>query len=466
MPIGTKISSEEIAKADKIKEYFAQSGQDLQKVGVPIILSRGYMHRILPTVMNDPESVGFARDSKLPLAMKFLHQEEDGRLWYPSMHMILDSYIPMADRKIAYQPFLNRWTEAIDDAPPELRKFMTDWLNANLFKQPLSTVDKMLNNVVAFEYVRLIGMSLSVGFKHLTKAADSLARYDVITNAKAGKVVIRLMADKMAAGLGLKIPENTDVALLKAFINSEIMVKMMDETPTMTTTGRKIRQLAGLPVNIVETFDNGLTLFSTALSASTKNLSPEQTSRIIWETMMSANFRGGHDQPLMYKDTKTRAVAMFQMTPHKLWEYRASVLTRAMNSETDVFGTPYKMILARYLMMFGLAEWLVRELFDSSIVDQALHTPYGTEWIHPVKGGYELAEPKVITSPVLDWGMQMHNKGIVSGTKDHFSYWGQISKTLNNYDGSYSKNWYNNAWLQQAGIKKVHAGHSRSVKRR
>lgn len=465
LPEGIKISSDEIEAAAKIKEFFEQSGRALQKVGIPIILSRGYMHRILPKVLNDPESQGFARDSKLPLNMKFLHQEEDGRLWYPSMHMILKSYIPMAERKIAYQPFLNRWTEAIDDMPSDLRQYMTDWLNSNIFRQPLSTVNKMLNNVVGFEYIRLIGMSLSVGFKHFTKAADSLARYDVVTNTKAAAQVTKLMADKLAKGLGINIPENTDIALLKAFVNSAIMTKMMDETPNMTTVGRNIRQVAGLPVNIVETFDNGLTLFSTALSASSQNLSPEQASRIIWETMLAANFRGGHDQPLMYKDSKVRAAAMFQMTPHKLWEYRGSILVRAMNGETNLFGTPYKTILARYLMMYGLAEWLVRELFDSSIVDQALHTPYGTDWVEPVKGGYAFKEPKATTSPLIDWAVQMHNKGVVKGTAKHFSYWGQATKTIINAKGKYNKNWYNNPWLQQAGIKKVHKS-NRAVSRR
>ena len=465
LPIGVKISEEEVALADQIRDFFQRSKDDLKRVGVPVIEERQYIHKILPEVMKDSRWQGFAKDAKLPLAMKFMHQEEDSRVWYPSAHMILDSYIPMAERKIAFQPFLNRWTKAIDNMPEGLRDYMEQWVNKNLFREPLSNMDKIINNVVAFEYVRLIGGSLSVGFKHATKAADSLASFDIMTNTKAGAHATKAAAERLAQAAGIEV-EGMHGDLLKAFVNSQVLVKMMDETPNITQTGKVIRQIAGAPVNAVETFDNGVTLFSTLLASMSRNMSHEQASRIIWETMLAANFRGGHDQPLIYKDPKVRAVTMFQMTPHKLWEFRGHVGAKAFNGERDVFGTRYGVKLARYIFMFGLAEQILQRLFNSSIVDQALHFPYFSHWVTADREGYSLHEPTAVSSPIVDWIYQAGDKGVVSASKEHFNYWGQLSKTVETFNGRFPRNYYTSPITHHLGIKKKGAGQQTSSRRR
>ena len=273
------------------------------------------------------------------------------------------------------------------------------------------------------------------------------------------------MAQKFAGAVGMKLDDTSNVELLHAYVNSAILAKMMDETPNMTSAKKNFKQIAGLPVNIVETIDNGLTLFSTLLAGSNQDMHPRDASRVIWETMLLANFRGGHDQPMMYKRAMARPFTMFQMTPHKLWEYRGNLLSRAVHGEVDQFGTPYAVVVARYLMLFGFAEWLFRSLFNSSIVDQATHTPYASHVVEPVKGGYSFHAPKLATSPLVDWAQQAKRKGVAQATKEHFSYWGQLTKAAMTAQGKYPKQWYNNPWLFQAGIKKVHRS-PRAVSRR
>jgi len=459
LPAGVTLSENELERAGLIQDYLAQTGQDLKRVGIPIIEGREYMHRILPDLLNDPDAEGFSKNSNIPLIMKFRHQQEDGRLWYPSIHMILDSYVPLVERKVAFQPFLNRWKEFVDQLPPEAHKYMTDWIGANLTSKPLTAFDKVVNNVVMFEYMRLIGGSLSVAFKHSTKMADTLARFDPAINAKALNATNKAVLQGMAQKLGWK-GRTSEYRMMRAFINQQAMVKMMDETPMMTSVGQNFKTLLGAPTMAVEFFDNGVSIFATMIAAqSNKQLKPRDASRIIWETVLAANFRGQWDQPLIFKRPGIRALAMFQMTPHKLFEYRFDILKKAVSGEVDTFGTPFGTILLRYLMMMGLAEAVAR-LSGNTLIDLITHTPYVSHWVDATKKDpyYHLKQPNFAPSPLLQWGVEMGDKGILTGTKAHVDYFGQFSKTYSLFEGEYPKNYYNSPVTHQFGIKKVGGG--------
>ena len=470
LPAGISLSEQEMEVANKIKDYFTESGAALKKVGIPIIEGRQYMHKILPDLIQDSNAQGFIQNSRadIPLLLKFRHQAEDSRIWFPSMHMILNSYVPLAERKIAYQPFLNRWAETVDQLPENLRKYMNQWIDANLFSVPLTRLDKFTNGLVTFEYLRLIGGSISVAFKHATKVADTLARFDTVTNAKALNATSKAVLQGVSKKLGYKGPTD-EWDLMRAYVNQDALIKMMDETPMMTGASMGIKKLLGAPTLAVETFDNGVSIFATMVAAGRTDMSPADASRIIWETVLAANFRGRWDQPLLFKRPGVRLVAMFQMTPHKLFEYRAELLTKAVNGEKDAFGTPYGAILLRYIFLMGLAETVAR-LFGNTLIDQLTHTPYVSHWLSAENkkgfGGYRLHEPTAAPSPIFQWALQMGKNGILTGSLEHLDYFGQFTKTYQFFDGDYPRSYYRGPWTHQFGIKKVGAGHKKKQERR
>ena len=355
LPEGVKLSEKEMEIADKIRDYFISTRDRLRAQGIPVINERSYMHRILPELFTDPEAKEFLYGRKIPAILKFAHQSEEGRIWYPSAHMILRNYIPMVERKIAFQPFLNRWRLAMTDFPADIQDYMSKWIKANLIGRERQFFERMLDKVVAFEYMRLIGGSVSVAFKHLTKTADTFMRFDTVTNIKALDQTSKAVAQALGERLGVKGDHN-QLKLLRAFVNSRAMVRMMDESPGLKILGQKFKYFMSLLVMSVETFDNGVSVMGTAIAAqSGGKITPQAATKVIWETILAANFRGGWDQPLFYKNVVGRILGMFQMTPYKLFEYRAEMLTKALNGEVDNFGTHYGTMLLRYIFLMGMA---------------------------------------------------------------------------------------------------------------
>lgn len=464
LPEGIQLSPVEMKAAEAMREYFDQSALDLKRVGVPIIQEDGrtYMHRILPEILNDPDSQGFLSDQKVPTVMKFMHQSVDGRLWYPDAHTIFSNYVPVANRKIAFQPFLNRWRQTMDEVPQDISEYFTEWLSKNLLAQPRGQTHKIIDGVIAFEYLRLIGGSLSVAFKHATKAADTLARFDAITDVKALNSTLRAIGQAGAKALGVK-GEYAELSMMKAFVTSRAMVRMLDETPGMSSLAYYTKALAGLPTTTVETLDNGVTIFATILAANSNGqFTPEQTTKIIWETVMAANFRGGADQPLFYKNVGGRVFGMFQSTPWKLLEYRMDIIRGAARGEVDHFGTSYGSILVRYLMLMGMAEGIARS-FGNSLLDLWLHFPFVSHFVKSTSKPpfVQPAVPSASGSPVAEWIIQMKNKDIYHGTKEHLIYWGLPSRLYAMNTSKYPTNYYNSPMSHLFGIKKEDTPHGK-----
>jgi len=466
LPEGITLTPKELKAAKYIRKFLDTTRDKLESVGIPVIKDRTYMHRMIPDVLNDPDAQGFLADQKVPVILKFLHQNQEGRLWYPSAHMILKHYIPMVERKIAFQPFLNRWRVAIDELPPDISDYMNRWVEANLLAKPRDVWQRALDKVVAFQYVRLIGGSLSVAFKHLTKIADTFSRFDSITNVKAVNATLKAIGQAAAEKVGVKGNDNAERKLMRAFVNSRAMVRLMDESPGVGVLAQKFKYLISAPTMAVETFDNGVSILATTIAAaSSGRLTPQQTSRIIWETVLTANFRGGWDQPLFYKRVIGRILGMFQMTPFKLFEYRAELAQKALRGEVDHFGTKYSTMLLRYIFLMGMAETISR-FFGNSLIDQIAHFPYVSHILKGKKDApfYELHEPTLSTSPMLEWATQMGDKGIYSGTKEHLQYWGQFSKTYQMFHNNYPTSYYQSPLSHMLGIQKLDAGKGKKSK--
>ena len=464
LPQGVHLSQAELSISQKLREYLDNTKQRMKEVGIPVREDL-YMHHVLPDLLKDQDAQGFIKDSgKIPTLLKFMHQTQGTRLWYPSTHITFGAYVPLAERKVAFQPFVNRWADAIDGMPTDIRNYMDKWVNENLKRRPYDVFEKFANGFVAFEYARILGFSLSTAFKHATKAADTLAQFDAITNIKALNATLRALGQQAKKTMGVKGGRKAELEIIKAYVTQRGLVTMLDETPGMNKLWDRAKFWLASPTMGVEFFDNGVSILATTIAANSHNFTPEEAHRLIWETVLNANFRGGFDQPLFYKKTPGRIIGMFQMTPWKLWEYRLQTIKKAMEGAKDNFGTSYGTRLLRYILLFGMAETIFR-LFDTSLIDQVSHLPFISHFIKSTKEGYHLMEPQASQSPPLDLINNMSEKGVFTGAADHFDSMPQVEKSWRAAHGDYPHNYYNSAPAYLFGIQKVGAGHSGSTSR-
>ncbi len=438
LPLSIELSPLELEKSGKIRYYFETTRAALKKSGIPVIEDKAYVPQSFGGMLQKNKSFGLnSSDKETPAMLKFLHQLPDSRIWNPSPHKLLDRYIGDVEKKLAYQPFLDKWQPITKSAEfPGLKKFITKWINRNVFPDSQTLLQKAGNIYVGVEYVRLVGASLRVAKKHLFKVAGTIARYDLGTNAKAiaevQKVPLQYAADK----LGIK-GNKAELDLVKAFINARELTHSLDETPLLNTWSKlntAFKFLSGGPVSLTELLDNGISIIASAIKGGQKGLSFADTQRGLWETILDVNQRSGPDQYLWQKKLGPRMATMFLSTPLKIAENQFEMISRALHGERDIFGTHYGSILIRYLILIGVAESIARAR-GTSIEDSVLETPgIDTEKLGPT------------LSPPLQLYKQWNQYGFSEGSKKHFNYFGSFTQYSNVKSSKYNHDRYKSAF--------------------
>ena len=441
------LTPEELKLSNHLQTYFKATAGRLEGVGIPVIKNRNYMPHIWKDVLKDGNM--FSKRSKIPNSMRFMHQLPDSIIPIPSAHTILREYIPMVERKLAYQPFLSKWADFANGRRyPRLQSYMRKWVDKNLYREPASLVEKAVDKLVNFEYVRLIGLSLSVGRKHLMKLPQTWSHFNVKDTAKAMSAEAKVPIQMAMKKLGVK-GDAAELDVITAFVRAKDLVQTLDNMPAMqefaSTSKGKFKQIMSQPVTAIEALDNGVSVLSSIIAGSKKGLTYEQIHKGIWDTINLSNFRGGADQPLWQKNSFSRAVGMFMSTPWKMLEYKTQLIERAMRGERDVFGTHYGAVLLRYAMITGSAIMMARLAGDDILTD-FIHLPY----VDTHKGG-----PYI--SPVIDLAYKTGRKGVFEGAKEHFGpgTWGTFSKFHKVNSETYPSKMYNSAIEDVLGMRRA-----------
>jgi len=468
LPEGIELSPKELRVAEALETYMKQTGEDLDALGIPVIKHKKYMTHLWKELLDDaaglpPLFKKFRR--RLPTVLAFMSRLPESRMWVPSANAVMEAYVPMAEYKLAMQPFLNKWVPFIESVQkPNLRKYMQDWLQENLYRRADTILDKGVNAVVDFEYVRLIGASLSVAFKHLLKLPNTWARYGFGLGTEATGKTVKATVDTAMVRLGMKKNPTLETRLIRSFVTSRALVNVLDEIPNMKSSGWRYaaRRLTGQPTIAVEAFDNGVSILAGIISGQRKGLTPDQTMRGIYSTILDCNFRSGWDQPLFWKKPLTRAALMFQQTPYKLYEFKHNLIEGAIRGEKDVFGTHYGTMLIRYAMILGAAELVARK-FDTSIFEIFLHPPFFRHLLKsfrkpPYVGAEDPREWKPAISPVLDLVKSMSKRGAAEGLKEHFKYMGTYTKVKRALKGDYNRKYYDDPIKYVLSLPKVEPG--------
>lgn len=469
LPEGIKLSSVEQHAVDQLKKYTEETGKKLESLRIPIIKGKEYMPRLFRQLLDDNIMSEFvSKYAAHPDILSFMSRLPGSKTWLPSAHESMKLYIPAAEYKIAYQPFLNRWRTFVDTLEqPELKKFMNDWISKNVTARNLGIWDKALNAATSIEYARLIGLSLSVGTKHIMKIMGTPAEYGFMKTIKAVPQVVVIPFQsgirfgslhfdafrKFADKLGVKGEQN-QLSLFNHYVTQSDLVRMITEIPefekldgavfgstsleavkgSAKAAWKTISNILSQPVRVVEAMDNAVSITAGVLAGKSKGIDPAIIERRIWETILDVNFRAGADQPLIQKGAGARTWSMFQMTPAKLqerlykWAHDSVVINtdpvtgEKVIGKRDAFGTLGSSKLARYLLMVGAAELLAREN-DTSVIGMTLaHMPFIGELVESTKEGvgFKFKEPKFATSPIIQLAMQLHDKGFLGGIKEHY----------------------------------------------
>ncbi len=461
-----KLNADEMFLSRRLKEYFLTKKEHLQDVGIPIDKKETYMTRLWNSVLDNPKDVGFFKKLKAPEIMDFQRQMPNGRIWIPDASQILDVYIPMVEKKLAHQPFFNRFAQTMAGADTGLRSLYNEWIDKNLYRKHETGVSRLMEHgvdkLVDFEYLRLIGASLSVGLKHLLKLPGTFAIYSTKANIQASKLAFKAAGQAFKKTFGRE-PKGHELDVISAFIKQKNIVAELDQIPGFREGSQRVKALLAQPTVAIEAFENGINVMAGIMSGVGK-MPMEKVQKAIWKNILDSNFRGQSDQALWMKGTGARAFTMFTMTPIKLLEYKYDIIKKALKGEKDVFGTSYRTRFMRYLMYVGIAESIARAN-DTSVLELFLHPPFISHFIKPTEKGFKFANPDIYMSPVLDLYSVISQKGLFEGTEEHFQYWGTASKVANAWNKSYPTDYYDSWAKQLVSLPKIDSKSHKKKKR-
>jgi hypothetical protein len=325
-----------------------------------------------------------------------------------------------------------------------------------MYAKAESIADKVINGWVGFEYLRLIGLSTSVAFKHLLKLPNTWAEYGFTAGAKGTMKSAKTQTEALLDHFGLVKNKSNELRAFRAYVNQQALIRTMDEIPNMNKWQSTIKSILGQPVMAVEAFDNGVSVFAGMIRGMNKGVKYDTIQRKIWETIFDANFRSAWDQPLWQKSPGTRAATMFQMTPWKLFEFKMKLIEGAVRGDRDAFGESGTAKLVRYAMIVGAAETIARAN-NTSILEMFLHLPFMRDVFEADPDsptGYRWGEPKPAVSPTIGLAYEVGKKGFEEGAKAHFRDFGVITKLQKAEEGSFSEV-YESPEKYMAGLRRV-----------
>jgi len=422
LPKHIQLSPLEADVAAKIRTYFDSTAEDMKALGMPT--KEGYVHRVWKPLVNKDvlESSFFQRSMRTPSMLRQMSQLPDGRTWFPDAKATLESYVPIIERELAYNPFLDRWSSFIDKTEsPKLRAYMQQWVNDNLYRKPDSFMGNVNAAATAFEFARLIGLSLPVAFKHLMKVWGTTSQNSLDVNALALADTMKALGQFTKEKFG-GIPKDKELEVFRSYVTTRDIVKSLDESPLHGMLDM-VKGILGSPTATIEAFDNGISVFSAIRKGAKKGIDSQTTERAMIRTILDVNFRSGWDQPLWLKTDAARWMLMFQSTPYKSAELKYQMVKRALNNERDAFGTHYGQQLLKYVLTIGAVEAIARAN-DTSVLEQVMHMPFFSHWLVGTKEqpGVKLHMPKSATSPLvgLAYKMSSNKRGALAGAQEQF----------------------------------------------
>lgn len=491
IPINS-VTPKEWKIAKELREYFKGASTSLKQRGFKIkglpvsgLFARDFLFKDFESSMDN----FFANKQHMKLN-PFKAQTGDV-LWFPDIHTVMESYIPVLESKIAKLEYDNRWSEPFALMHESAREYYNQWLNTARKPYPNTVVDKLGNAFLAFEYAKTIGLMLSVAFKHFApKLAGTIATHGAEEVGYASLQQFRIIKQAVASHFN-KDKVYPELELYKHYNSMVGIVGALNEIPSMSKLLTHISGTLSAPTTIIEMFDNGVSLLST-ITAAAKNLDPIRVDAAVRLVLYDTNFRLGHDRPLLWNpkyhnSSLARLLikfsSMFQTQPYKATELKAkwlenatanySNLTRNYPSSTkpnkarlikealygkkNIFGDSAWKVIVRWAIIVGAAEYVARQ-YNSTTIEHHIHTPYAS--IPHAKEGFPyiaFGEPKVAAaSTIIGVAADLYRGEKLSyALPKHLMKVNAYDKFKNLMEGEYNEHFYANPIAAFLSIPKV-----------
>ena len=410
------LSEGEKAVANAYGEHMGEWKRALDAEGINTMGGEEeYTSHRLKEVMGKRRFLGADAEKKRALGYisPFHHRTPGSLMFYPSIHTIATGYIPMAARKLAVTAWRRKWMpilgtkegEGLMGTIPKLQQYFQRFARLkmeNIANEPLW--EKAARQITAWTYLSKVGLTLSTPLKHIGKAVRLVATHPFDATRAIPKT-IRTSFELAAEPFGLT-PGNK-AKLLKNYMFSRNFFEAFSGLSVDSGTMNKVNTVSQFLTTFVETFERGLTFWTSVGKAERKGLSHAQFQRAVWDMMLSNSFVGGADRPLwlhhgwqqllgIFAYTKQRITAetfkmfMRSLPERYIQELKGEALQTMWRMPRDAFGTPNIKHFIYFTAAAGLAEAYARQ-HDTSIFEIIYGDPF---WMARKTGtGYELTSP-------------------------------------------------------------------------
>jgi hypothetical protein len=399
------IKPNEVEAAKALLRFTSEARVAGSQLGIPMRQDEYITHLFAPqgasrfTRDMTGEQERVARD-----ILAFHRRQPDSVNLMPSTHAAMAYYVPTISRKIATQPFLNKWYQGgknvyldQNDSTHYAPNF-GKWLQQRITEiehPPQETVwEKGFQAIKSAEITKDMAFNQRVTIKHLVgKVTGLVALHHAYLLPASKDFVLRLArkpenlplvrsAYERITGKPFEVDKDAKLvqALTTNLISSRQIRNALMEDPLVAeynqptlnaffgrsvrgmvqpvlNVAQKTRNILGQPLTAVEAFENELNFLASVHQGQKARLTPEEDVRGAVLNLLDYSFRGGHDASAFLKSPMGRMTA-FSQTPTKMLENYVDIIRKGFNGEPDIYGSAGGATLIRAIVAAGAVSWL------------------------------------------------------------------------------------------------------------
>ncbi len=436
----------------QIKKYMKIRGKQLKKAGLSIIGDKQADFTYMPHVIRKHLTKSMPREFRskfqsIPELLDFPYRLKGSVPWFPSARASMDWYIPQVNRHLTFQPFHDKWVKHVNSlgtAGPKgrVRNWWKAWFDQNLYATESTIFNKAIDMYTNIEYVRLVGFSPSVAFKHLLKVPGTYMEHGFgpsVTGFKEAMKYARVARKGARTNPYLKgSGQLANYYLADRYLKSKVLYQSLIEMPGMEGMWANARKFTSHPTAMVEFLDRGVSLFASIASGSKAGADFQKIHKGIWSTILDVNFMGGFDMYTWQRNPLARAATMFTMTPMKIFGHKVKLIEKAVKGEKDIFGENYGWKVLRGFVAVGMAEAIARH-YGSSVWEWMIHPPFIYKDYR--FGGHTMYQP-----PALRHLKEVEESGLKDGLINSMGYAGTFEKFWRINKGKIPKQYVDDPW--------------------
>lgn len=468
MALGGDAKAEALLTPDERKivlesrKYYDEKKAEMQKQGMKVI-DEDYVNFVFKNGLNSNDAgagvyaknLWYGRKPLVPYFLDFVSRTPGSKDWFPFWYQSIKQYIPSVERKLSFNPYLEKWVTAAKQwniDKPGVFDWFTDFHNKNFGVEETGLLDRAVNGLINLEYSRTLALNLAPPILHLFKLLQTPAWHGIIPTAKGLYRYSKAVGQK---ALGLEGPERQAMEL---YVRLPSLIRAVEQSPGMEhalspvfwrralgQTMYAARKLGTGLTTLIEHFDNGVNLMAVIERGASGGQTPGLINAEILDSLMRLNFRG-FNMPKVMTGTLGRTVSMYAGQPTKLMENKLDLLYKSLTGQKDAFGNRYLYKAIRLAVLMGMAYSAGQE-YDVDLLKHLIHAPA----MAPSRetGEYTLS----FKTPPIQLAGDIADKGLAAGLWQHFAQIPALDRVFKFQEGDVGRK-FENEWTQLLGLPK------------